>query len=332
MSLKIDSEFKNLIPSLTPEEYAQLEENLIKDGCRDALILWDGILVDGHNRYEICTRNKIQFKTIEKSFDSREDVVEWIIRNQFGRRNITTAQRCDLVLKLEDVIKARARGNKQEAMSEARANNPKNTNEQFNPKSDATVNKVNTNDELAKLAGVGHNTIHQFRVVKKEGTPELQQQVLKSEISINKAYKSIRPKEDKPVTSKPDELETNEKEDRKCNQCGRTKSANEFYEGKGNCIKCHAYLKTGSKVTGIKIDGDQIFREITEIGTINKISYSYIVTEIEQIINAFSGEISNYAYKKQAIESLNFEEKEFLVSHLEKAESWIKQIKKLLEV
>lgn len=79
MNLKIDNEFKSLIPPLTVEEYAGLEKSILDEGCRDALIVWDGILVDGHNRYEICTHNNVLFETSEKAFESREKVKEWII-------------------------------------------------------------------------------------------------------------------------------------------------------------------------------------------------------------------------------------------------------------
>lgn len=79
-------------------------------------------------------------------------------------RNISTAQRCDLALKLEEVIKVKAKENLSAGGGDRKSPNPK---------SDNPIEKVNTNEELAKLAGVGHNTIHQFRTIKKEGTPEL---------------------------------------------------------------------------------------------------------------------------------------------------------------
>ena len=56
MNLTIDPEFKNLIPPLTSEEYAGLEESILAEGCRDSLVAWHGILIDGHNRYEICEK------------------------------------------------------------------------------------------------------------------------------------------------------------------------------------------------------------------------------------------------------------------------------------
>jgi hypothetical protein len=91
--IKIDQEFKNLIPPLTAEEFSQLEANVLQDGCRDSLVIWNGTLIDGHNRYAICTKHGLTFQTREKEFETREDVIDWIINNQLGRRNITDLQK-----------------------------------------------------------------------------------------------------------------------------------------------------------------------------------------------------------------------------------------------
>lgn len=89
MQITIDPEFKALIPPLAPEELAQLENNIIKDGCRDPLVVWNGILIDGHNRYEICTRHGIDFLSIVMEFSDRESVMDWMDANQLGRRNLS---------------------------------------------------------------------------------------------------------------------------------------------------------------------------------------------------------------------------------------------------
>ena len=88
----IDEEFKSLLPALDKETYAALEENLLSNGCRDALILWNDILIDGYNRYELCSKHDIAFSTVSKDFDSREEVLIWIISNQVSRRNLTQMQ------------------------------------------------------------------------------------------------------------------------------------------------------------------------------------------------------------------------------------------------
>jgi len=87
--ITINKEFQILCPPLQPEERAQLEANIKEEGCRDPLVIWGDILIDGHNRFEICTRNEFEFKTVAKEFESNEAASEWIILNQFGRRNLT---------------------------------------------------------------------------------------------------------------------------------------------------------------------------------------------------------------------------------------------------
>ena len=88
----IDNEFKALLPALDADTYALLEENLIQNGCRDSLVLWGDILIDGHNRYEICTKHDIPYNTINKEFASREEALIWIISTQVSRRNLKPIQ------------------------------------------------------------------------------------------------------------------------------------------------------------------------------------------------------------------------------------------------
>ena len=107
-NIEIDQEFQSLIPQLSLDERQQLEANIKSDGCRDPLVMWNGILIDGHNRYEICSRLGISFTTVEKQFNDRSYVVEWIIKNQFGRRNLNDFQRGELALRMKPIIEARA--------------------------------------------------------------------------------------------------------------------------------------------------------------------------------------------------------------------------------
>jgi len=104
MQIIIDEEFKYLLPELDPETFRLLTENILEHGCRDPLVLWRGrkdnaddkdragILIDGYNRFKICTEHNIPFSTIDKEFDSREEVLIWIIQNQVSRRNLTPIQ------------------------------------------------------------------------------------------------------------------------------------------------------------------------------------------------------------------------------------------------
>jgi len=88
----IDEEFRSLLPALSRATFELLEENILENGCRDPLVLWGDILIDGHNRYEICTRHEIPFNTINRNFESREEALIWIISVQVSRRNLTPLQ------------------------------------------------------------------------------------------------------------------------------------------------------------------------------------------------------------------------------------------------
>ena len=95
--LKTDEEFKHLIRPLLRKEYLQLEQNLLSDGCRDPIVVWHDVIVDGHNRYEICMRHGIPFDTKDMEFECREAAIAWICANQLGRRNITEETRKFLI-------------------------------------------------------------------------------------------------------------------------------------------------------------------------------------------------------------------------------------------
>lgn len=98
----VDDEFKSLIPPLQAEERLRLVQSLLDEGCRDALIVWkeQKILVDGHNRYEICREHGIPYKVTERTFTGRDHVKQWIITNQIARRNISKNWR-DYLIGLE---------------------------------------------------------------------------------------------------------------------------------------------------------------------------------------------------------------------------------------
>lgn len=107
--LQVDPEFKSLIAPLDPTERRMLEENLIRDGCREPLSIWNDTILDGHNRYEICCRLHIPFETVQVAVSSREEAIAWICVNQLGRRNISEETRRYLIGKrygIEKVIGA----------------------------------------------------------------------------------------------------------------------------------------------------------------------------------------------------------------------------------
>jgi site-specific DNA-methyltransferase (adenine-specific) len=187
--LKIDPEFKNLIPPLTAEEYAGLEESILAEGCRDALILWDGILIDGHNRYEICTKHGIPFDTAEMDFPDRDAVMLWMIDQQRGRRNLSKADSIILAQKKADILRKEARAKQSAAGGDRKSDEYKTAFTNIG-KSDS----INVQEEIAKSAGVSKGTLSQFEQVQKK-KPELIENIRKGEMSINQAYTEVKRQE-----------------------------------------------------------------------------------------------------------------------------------------
>lgn len=183
--LKIDNEFKDLIPPLTPDEFEQLEKNILEEGCRDSLILWGDTLLDGHNRYNICTKHNLPFATKQAMVETREEAIEWIILNQFGRRNLPLYERAKLALRLKPVIAEKAKEQQRGGQGGVLLSQK------------SVEAKVDTQKELAKTAGVSHDTIAKVEKIEEKATPEIKQQLSKGEISINKAYTNIRNQEKK---------------------------------------------------------------------------------------------------------------------------------------
>lgn len=190
--IQIDQEFKELIPALTKEEYEQLEANILAEGVRDSLLVWNGVLIDGHNRYEIATKHGITFDVQEKEFADRAEAERWIILNQFGRRNLSAYDRSILALKLKPIIEAEAKENQLSTLKQ-NANT-------VCQKSDKRP--IDTKKEIAKAAGVSHDTIAKVEKIQKQATPEIKKAVKSGEMSINQAYQATRREEKKAEVQK----------------------------------------------------------------------------------------------------------------------------------
>jgi N6-adenosine-specific RNA methylase IME4 len=183
MELKIDVEFKKLIPKLTDDEFNQLEKNILDDGIRDKIIIWQDTIIDGHNRYKLAQKHNLDFETDEMDFDDRNDVKIWIIKNQFGRRNISNYDRSRLVLELEPLISAKAKEKQRDAGGAV------------HQKSDKAV--IDTKKELAAVAGVSHDTIAKVKKIEQKATPEIKRKLSIGDLSINEAYQDIKKEEKK---------------------------------------------------------------------------------------------------------------------------------------
>ena len=190
MEITIDPEFKALIPPLAADELRQLEENILRDGCRDPLVVWNGILIDGHNRHEICTRHGLPFETTAMVFESRAHARIWMRNNQAGRRNLSTAWRLDLELGNKKDLLDIGRVRKVESGKETGRGNTK-----VLSGNDTTFTQthepVSTRQTIAKAAGVSTGQVGMAEQIIKKA-PELWEKAKQGDVSISTAYQQIR--------------------------------------------------------------------------------------------------------------------------------------------
>ncbi len=174
MNIIINQVLQSYVDPLTESEYAALERSLLAEGCRDALVLWNDVLIDGHNRYAICRKHNIDFKTIQNSsFESLDDVMLWMIDNHLARRSVSDFQRGVLALRKKEIVAARSPAPL--AADEAAQGEP-------TPKP-----AMSTREDVAKAARLSSNQISQIEKIQKAATPELVEAVRAGTISINAA-------------------------------------------------------------------------------------------------------------------------------------------------
>ncbi len=182
--LTVDPEFRDLIPPLNEEELKLLEESIVADGCESPLIVWNGVIVDGHNRYAICRKHGIPFSIQEKNFSSRDDAMLWMLRNQLGRRNLNSYQRVELVLKFEPLVKNAA----EQRMLAGKAANPVPTLAQGQTKG-------RTRDHLSEAAGVSHGTFAKAKKLVHSADEETKRELRAGKVTVNRAYTELLEKE-----------------------------------------------------------------------------------------------------------------------------------------
>ncbi|MGE8227404.1 plasmid replication/partition related protein [Stenotrophomonas pigmentata] len=120
MDIIVNEELKAYIDPLTQDEHDALERSLLAEGCRDALVLWGDVLIDGHNRYGICSKHGIPFNTVQNTrFKSMDDVHLWMIEQHLGRRSVSDYQRGVLALRKRDILETRRRAEQEQLRRES---------------------------------------------------------------------------------------------------------------------------------------------------------------------------------------------------------------------
>ena len=217
--LRINPAFQALIPPLNEDEYAQLEENLLENGIREAISIWDDTIVDGHNRYEIAKKHNLPYATVSYEFDSEDDVKLWIFKNQIGRRNLPPFERVKLALQLKPVIAEKAKLQQiRKPMNSVLQNSAKqnqdtanfvltnsaeqkeNPTDDFVLQNSAKQNPIDTRRIIADISGVSHDTVAKVEKILSSGTPETVEKIRRGDITIHKAYQEARSQEMKDET------------------------------------------------------------------------------------------------------------------------------------
>ncbi len=193
--LVIDEEFEKLLPVLTLEESEKLENSILQYGMLDPIKIWqdpdtgEWIIIDGHNRYNILKKHNIDWHywqdyKIMAELETREDVKQWMLEQQLGRRNLSDAEKYEIVQKFKSVFQKKAKEN-----------------QSLGGKGLANLPKVDTRKEMAKAIGVSEGTYRKLDTVMQSGNEELKQQLREKKVSTDKAYQEIKnPKKEESVT------------------------------------------------------------------------------------------------------------------------------------
>ena len=179
--LKIIPRFEKALPPLQEGEISLLRKSVLEDGCRDALVVFQGALVDGHNRYRICHENEIPFAIKELDRANEDEAFLWLIENQLGRRNVPDFIRCELILPLESAFREEARkrmylGKKSEAT---------------NPMENFPQGSGAARDELAKIIGMSGRNLEKAKKLLQCADEYTLSQLRSGELSIHGAYTKI---------------------------------------------------------------------------------------------------------------------------------------------
>ena len=199
MELKIDEGLKAYIDPLTPDEHESLERSILAEGCRDSLVVWGDLLIDGHNRYGICRKHGLPFNTVQATqFKNMDDVHLWMIDQHLGRRSVSDFQRGVLALRKREIIAERLAA-AAAAVNAAKAAQPASEQAPWEGDTDpvvaealASVAKVpdealDTREALARAARLSAGQVKMIETIQEKAAPEVVAAVKAGELSLNAA-------------------------------------------------------------------------------------------------------------------------------------------------
>ena len=193
MNIVVNEELKAYIDPLTPDEYESLERSLLAEGCRDALVLWGDVLVDGHNRYGICQKHGLPFNTVQNTrFQSMDDVHLWMIEQHLGRRSVSDFQRGVLALRKREILaerRGRAKAALDDVVSEAPAAAVAEVAEAAaaTPPPTSKAEPLPSRQAIAREARLSNSQVVMIEKIHKQAAPEVVAAVKSGALSINAA-------------------------------------------------------------------------------------------------------------------------------------------------
>jgi hypothetical protein len=201
MNIVVNAELQAYIDPLTADEYAALERSLLDEGCRDALVLWGDVLVDGHNRYAICQKHDLPFQTIQnRRFETLEDVHLWMINQHLARRSVSNFQRGLLALRKSEIMAAQlvraqaaAAADRSSPHGAQSGNDAQSTAVSAAGKASLSTlpwaddDPLTTREAIAKAARLSGNQVVMIEKIQKHAAPEVVAAVRSGTLSINAA-------------------------------------------------------------------------------------------------------------------------------------------------
>ena len=182
-----------LLPPLSGEQLAALEKDILQNGCYAPIIVnEDLVVVDGHNRQQICTRHDLPYKMAVFAFDDLLEAKQWALDTQKGRRNLEKWELGKIALKLKPEIEAKARVNQSAAGGDKFSEKP------LSATLPEAVSAVDTRKELAEAVGLGERTMGKVMQIDENAPEAIKEALDKKELSINKGYDLTRQLQDVP--------------------------------------------------------------------------------------------------------------------------------------
>ncbi len=248
---RIDPELNEVLPQLSDADYKALENSLLAEGYKGApIMVWGDIIVDGHNRYEICNKHNIPYEVKEIEFASKEEAIIWMVRQQLGRRSLTSLQRIRIVEKYRPFYKKKAKKN----MSLGGGDKKSGLENSTNPIS--KEEKVDVRAELAKDADVSTNTYSKGVKILESGNEELINETISGQKSINKAFNELKKNADTDKSDNTSDLDSELKDLKEVRRKEAAQKIKEVREEYG--IESHEYEEAKAEQLNVEVRINEI--------------------------------------------------------------------------